>query len=299
MADGYRVGIIWTGFPQPWQEPLLQRLRDRYTVVPRYARGAGAEVLRAFATELLAEHAVDLIVAGDTPAAIAAQAATSVVPIVVAASADCVSTGLVKNPRQPEGNTTGLTSHGPDDARLLVLVEVLEANRRAVSPVAVLWNQDNPAKRLEYEKTRTVAHELSPSVEIRSLPLSGPDYAFAAAFQPAEGANALVLLEDPVTVQHRQAIVELARAYELPAIYESRPFVEIGGLMALGADRFAAYALTAECAERILDNGLRAGHLPAVEELKMDLVVSQRVARELGLSRIPDTLAGYRPKFIG
>jgi putative ABC transport system substrate-binding protein len=104
----------------------------------------------------------------------------------------------------------------------------------------------------------------------------------------ASRAGGLLTLEDPFTIAHRTRIVELARAYKLPAIHAVRPFVDAGGLMSYGPDRADQNRRAATFVDRIL-KGARPAELPVEQPTKFELVINLKTARALGLA-IPRSL---------
>ena len=100
--------------------------------------------------------------------------------------------------------------------------------------------------------------------------------------------DGLLLLVDPFTLSMRARIVEFAREKSLPAIYETREFVEAGGLMSYGPNLDAQYRRAAYYVDRIL-KGARPGDLPIEQPAKIELLVNLGTARSLNLT-VPSSI---------
>jgi putative ABC transport system substrate-binding protein len=153
--------------------------------------------------------------------------------------------------------------------------------------VAVLWNGANPYKPFDLKEVKLVADALGVAVE--GFPVRGlQDFEDAFRAAVASRAGGLLTLEDPFTIAHRTRIVELARAYKLPAIHAVRPFVDAGGLMSYGPDRAEQNRRAATFVDRIL-KGARPAELPVEQPTMFELVINLKTARALGLA-IPRSL---------
>lgn len=254
------------------------------TIVRRNAEGT-SERLPALAAELV-RSGVDLIVAPDPPSTLAAKAATTTIPIVSRSSDDPVTSGLVASLARPGGNITGVYSLyaalGPK--RLELLKQALPGLTR----VAVLWNPAFGNAALRFEETAGAARALG--LQVQSLAVEraqGLEDAFRAANR--ERAGALVTLRNPLIVVNKARVVKLAARHRLPAMYDEREFVEVGGLMAYGANLDDLYRQMATYADKIL-KGSRPGELPVEQATKFELIVNRKAARALGLTLPPSLL---------
>lgn len=238
-----RIGILLPGSPPTpparlaTLETFLQGLRDlgyvegrNIAIEYRWAEGK-LDPLSDLAAELV-RLKVDVIVTSTTPGIQAARKATSTIPIVMAAVGDPVVTGLVGSLARPGGNITGLSVLAPELAgkRLELLKETLPR----LSRVAVLWNSASPAMVHTFRETRVAAEALG--VKLQSLEVQGDPTDFERAFSAItkERPQGLFVTLDPFTSLHRGRIVELAAKHRLPAVYELKEFVDVGGLMAYG-----------------------------------------------------------------
>ena len=148
---------------------------------------------------------VDVIAAAGTLAPLAAKRATSTIPIVMTAAGDPLGSGLVASLARPGGNVTGMSLMAPDlgGKRLELLKEVLPRLAR----VAVLWNAANPYSALVFKETQAAGRTLG--IEVQSLEVRAPDD-FDGAFEAArrQRPDALITVEDPLTVTYRQRVAD-------------------------------------------------------------------------------------------
>ncbi len=288
----YRIGYLASGSPprSPFQDAFVQALGklgyeegQNLTVEFRYAEGQD-DRLPALAAELVALP-VDVVVGASTPAVLAARNTTRTIPIVMAAVADPVGSGLVESLARPGGNVTGPTLLATELAgkRLEILKEVVPSMAR----VGVLWNPTNPSKVRDWEETQAAAQALG--VEVLSLEGPSTDQIRAALDRLGDATvDALVVVGDPLTVALRMTIAERVAQAHLPAIYETSDFVEAGGLIAYGPNRFDVYRRAAMYVDKIL-KGARPESLPVEYPTRFELVVNEPAADALDL-RFPDSV---------
>ena len=227
---------------------------------------------------------VDLIVAGTTAAARAAQYATSTIPIVMAISADPVGDGLVASLARPGGNVTGLSIMTPEltGKRLELLQEAVPG----LSRVAVLWWSGPPSGLLPHHE------EAARAAGLQLLPLAvrGPEE-FAGAFQAAiEGhAQALIMQWGPLFGTHRARLAELALASRLPTMAGDPGYAKAGGLMDYGANQIESWYRAATYVHKILQ-GTKPGDLPVEQPTTFKLVINLKTAKALGITMPPSLL---------
>ena len=246
---------------------------ENFVTEPRGADGR-PERLPAIAAEMV-NLQVDVIVASG-PALPALKQATATIPIVMAAVDDPVSSGYVRGLARPGGNITGLSFGGRDlhAKRLELLKEIVPG----VAPVAVIWQGSVPG----WQAADTAAR--ARGWKLLSLEVRGPDD-IDAAFKAAADARAgalLVFASAPLFV-HAKQVTDLAARYRLPAIYELRRFLEVGGLMFYGVDDNNIWRHAAAYVDKIL-KGARPGDLPVEQPTKFELVINMRAAKALGLA---------------
>ena len=231
---------------------------------------------------------VDVILAGNTQAAVEAKRATRTIPIVMGTAADPVGVGLVASLARPGGNVTGL-SYSVGLEVLTKQLELLKEIVPAVRRVAVLSNPVNPAHALWRKDSDLAAKSLG--VHLQVLEARGPqefDGAFAAIAR--ERAEALLILADSAFALHRVRLQGLAAKSRLPAMYGSREYTEAGGLASYGVDVRDNFRRSAAYVDKIL-RGVKPADLPVEQPTKFELVVNHRAAKALGLMMPASVLA--------
>ena len=250
------IGFLGSGTAstaEVWVVAFGQRLRelgwieDRTIKIDlRWAEGRHDRSVE-IATEFV-RLKVDVIVTYGSEQVQIAKATTSTIPIVFALAGDPVGSGLVTSLAHPGGNVTGTSSQNADltGKRFELLREVVP-NLRAV---AVLFNGNNPAYRLEVGIVRAAAIPLGLEVLVAEI-RSGDDIApaFAAI---ATNVDALFVVGEPLTFTYRTQINTLALAARLPTSYSSREYVEAGGLMSYGPNFTALFRRAADYVHKIL-----------------------------------------------
>jgi putative ABC transport system substrate-binding protein len=251
----------------------------------------------ALAAELVALE-VDVIVAVNPLAALAAKRATSTLPAVFIGVGDPVTDGLVTSLARPGANVTGLSlSIAPD-----VVGKRLELLTRAVpgvGRVAVLWQPGgNPERTEQVFREAADAAARSLGVRLQFFEARGPGD-FDRAFSDMTRARTVALTVLPSTMffNERSRLVDLAAKHRLPAAYSVREFVDAGGLMSYGPDVADAYRHIATYVDKILE-GSNAADLPVEQPTKLELLVNLRTAAALGLT-IPLSVVGRADHVLG
>jgi putative ABC transport system substrate-binding protein len=228
----------------------------------------------------LVQLGVDLIVTAGTPAALAAKAATSTIPIVMASSGDPVATGIVASLARPGGNITGLSSLTSlmDGKRLSLLRELIPG----IARVAILSNPANPLSALSVRATEASAH--ASGIQLSVVEARAPDE-FAPAFETVlrGRAEALIELPDNFFATQQARILEFAAQHRLPAMHHRTEFVTAGGLMAYGPNLPDLYRRSAAYIDKIL-KGARPADLPVEQPTKFDLAINLKTAQALALA---------------
>jgi putative ABC transport system substrate-binding protein len=281
------IGFLGTSTPlamSQWIAAFVQRLRElgwieNRTVAFEYRWAEGrSERMAEIAAEFV-RLKVDIIVTYATPPVVAAKQATAVIPIVSAVMGDAVGTGLVASLARPGGNVTGLSILTPDLAgkRLELLREVAPGVRR----LAFLANISNPVTALEMGQVQAAAGTLG--LDVITLEIRRPED-IVPAFETLKGrAQALYVAGDPLVLTNRVRINTLSLVAQLPAIYNSREYVEAGGLMSYGVNWPDLFRRTAEYVDKIL-RGAKPADLPVEQPNKFDLVINLTTAKALGLT---------------
>jgi putative ABC transport system substrate-binding protein len=279
---GFLAGLKEAGFVDG------QNLRIEY----RFAEGQ-FERLPALAAELV-QIPVDAIMAAQgTVSAIAAQRATSTLPIVFVTADDPVAAGLVASFNRPGGNLTGVSRLGTMlGAKNLELIhQVVPAAMR----IGLLVNPKRPTAEAQRKNVEDAAASVGKT--IRVLDGSG-EAEIDAAFKTivSERIGALVVPFDSVLNNHRQQIVNLAARHGVPTAYALREFMADGGLMSYGDSATETYSLAGAYAARIL-KGAKPADLPVQQASRLELSLNLKTAKALGLE-IPITLLGRADEVI-
>lgn len=274
--DAFRLGLTELGY-----------IEGRNIVIEYRAADGKIERLPGLATELVGLK-VDLIVALATPAGRAAQQATTTIPIVVTAMGDPVRDGLVASLARPGGNITGTTFLGPElvPKRLSFLRELLPT----ISRVAVLWHPGAFSEPTIREMLNEVAQAAGTlGVQLQLVEVRSADE-FDHAFTTMVGARAEALFQFPSTLffNERRRIVDLAARHRLPAMFNAREFVQLGGLIAYGANLAELNRRAAAYVDKIL-KGAKPFDLPIEQPTKFELFINLKTAKALGLA-VPDRL---------
>ena len=287
-----RIGYLAPS-PEPLHEAFRQGLRDlgyvegRNIVIEYRDAGGKVERLPALAAELVALN-VDIIVAPNTPAALAAKQATRTLPIVFAFTADPVTSGLVTSLARPGENVTGLSLFGPE-----LTGKCLELLKQAVpgaNRVAFLWQPGALDERTEkhwFKEAESTAQALG--VRLQFVAARGPsDFDRAFSDMARARADALSVLGGSMLFAERKRVVDLAAKKRLPAVYSWREFVDVGGLMAYGPNLPDLLRRAATYVDKIL-KGAKPADLPVEQPTKFELVINLKTAKALGLT-IPQSL---------
>ena len=253
------------------------------------------ERLPALAAELVALK-VDVIVAPNTIAALAAKEVTRTLPIVFAVAADPVASGLITSLARPGGNVTGLSILASE----LVgkCLELLAQAVPGVSRVVVLWTPGVLGERTDKDMlTGADVAARALGVRLQFVEARGPDE-FARAFSDMSSARAgaLTVLPSNRFLREHRRLVDLAAKNRLPAVYVSREFVDAGGLMSYGANSADLHRRAATFVDKIL-KGAKPGDLPVEQPTKFELVINLKTAKALGLT-IPQSVLAHADEVI-
>ena len=241
--------------------------------------------LGALAADLVGRK-VDVIAAcGGAGEALAAQTATSTIPIVFTVGADPVETGLVASLARPGGNLTGAAILNVElEQKRVELISELVPQARVIG---YLINPNNSAIGPNIASTREAAGVRGLRLEILKASTDGEINAiFATLVQRVDA----LLVGDPLFNSRREQIVALAAHYRVPTIYIWRKYVADGGLISYGVTFTAAYHLAGDYVGRIL-KGAKPADLPVQQPTTFELVVNLKTAKALGLTVPPAILA--------
>jgi putative tryptophan/tyrosine transport system substrate-binding protein len=292
----FRIGYLSSQDPayeSARAEAFRQGLRDlgyidgkTITVEYRYAEGK-LERLPELAAELV-RLKVDVILLGGTDSIRAAKEATRTIPLVVGNAGDLVGTGLVASLAKPGGNITGSTTISPDlsGKRLELLKEVVPN----VSRVAVIWNrQVGGTTEEQVKETESAGRQFR--LKIQSVVVREPSkFEGVYATMTKQGANAVIIIRDALTLFHRKKLAELAIKNRLPSMCEGQDFVDDGCLKAYGPDLLYLWRRAAVFVDKIL-KGAKPADLPVEQPTKFQLIINLKTAKQIGLTIPPNVLA--------
>ena len=281
-AAAFRRGLQQSGYVEDQNVAIEYRWADEQV-----------ERLPALTADLVQRH-VSVIAAVTTPAALAAQAATTTIPIVFEMGSDPVRLGLVTNLNQPGGNVTGVTSLIVEVAakRLELLHELLPTAK----VMAFLVNPDDRAL------AQAQAREVLSAARNRKLELhvlnvrSERDFDAVFADVKRLRVSGLVIGPGSVFSDGINKLAALTARHAVPAIWQDRDFPAAGGLMSYGSDISDSYRLAGAYTGRIL-KGENPAELPVVQATKFELVINLKTAKALGIT-VPLPLLGRADEVI-
>ena len=248
--------------------------------------------LPVLATDLVRRR-VTVMAATSTPAALAAKAATSAIPIVFTTAADPIAVGLVDSLSRPSGNVTGVNSYLSDlGAKRLELLRQLVPNDAVIG---MLVNPNYPDAESQAKDVKEAARTLGQQVHVVNADSEGDlNRAFATFIELK--ADALLVSLDSFFLSRREQLVALAARHKIPVMYFARDFVLAGGLMSYGSDLADSYRQAGVYTGRIL-KGAKPVDLPVLQPTKFELSINTTTAKSLGLS-IPDRLLALADEVI-
>ena len=293
----WRMGFIAQGYER-FYDALFDSLRQlgyvegrNLIVERRYAEGR-AERFPEFASEMV-QLKVDVIVVTTTPAALAVKKATTTIPVVFPNAISPVESGVVASLAHPGGNVTGGAAQTAalSTKRLAILKEVVPGLSRG----AVLWNAANPALAYPWRQTQGAADELG--ITLQSLEVRDPrDIEAAFAMMAKDRPDALIVLQDALTLQHRKEIIDFAISNRLPGMFVAKEWVVAGGLMSYGESLSDMYHRGAYFVDKIL-KGAKPADLPVEQVTKFELILNLRTAKAMGWT-IPAALLATADEVI-
>jgi ABC-type uncharacterized transport system substrate-binding protein len=297
------IGFLNAASPQGYPRPLSAFLKglgeagyvDGQNVAIQYRWAEGHnDRLPAMAADLV-QSQVTVIAATSTPAALAAKAATSSIPIVFETGGDPIRLGLVASLNRPGDNVTGAASLAVEVIAAKGL-EFLHELIPAARVVGLLVNPTNPAA-AEPQEREVLAGARKLGLEVHVLN-AGTEADFDVAFAKLVELRAagLMISADAFFTSHSEQLAALAVRYAVPTVYTRREFTLAGGLLTYGSDITDSYRLAGIYTGRIL-GGDKPADLPVQLATKVELIINLKAARALGIS-VPLPILGRADEVI-
>jgi ABC-type uncharacterized transport system substrate-binding protein len=275
-AAGFRKGLNESGYVEG----------QNVTIEYHWLEG-NYDNLPALFADLIRRNVALFATPGTVPTR-AAKAATSTIPIIFGVGEDPVQLGLVASIAQPGGNATGINFQTSEVAakRLLFLHDMLPKAGR----IAVLVN---PRNTLIAKSTVRDLQKAGPTmglqVQIFNASTIGEiDAAFAAIVR--DRADALFVAPDAFFGSRRAQLVTLSARDRIPAIYSSRDYVNVGGLMSYGVDLADVIRLIGVYSGAVL-KGAKPSDLPVLQSTKFEFVINLTTAKALGITIPPGVIS--------
>ncbi len=258
----------------------------------RFALGQ-YDKLPAMAQELVRLPVTVIATTGGEPSALAAQAATSTIPIVFALGSDPLKQGFTASINRPTGNATGITTltNEMEPKRLGLLHEMVPHART----IGFLLNSTFPQSENQLSDMQQAARAMNLSIAV--FP-ANTDQEIDAAFDAIaqQRIPALVVAANPFFDTRRNKLVALAQRNAVPTIYHFREYAEAGGLMSYGLNFSDVYRLVGVYAGRVL-KGAKPGDLPVLQATKFEFAINLKTAKTLGI-KISDNLLSLADEVI-
>jgi putative ABC transport system substrate-binding protein len=284
-----RIGVLWHAASAKEEAPYFETLRQGFLDLG-YVEGKNIvlehrfpaeqqEKFDSYAAELV-RLKVDVLLAVSSPSALAAQRATSNIPIVFVFGADPVALKLVESLGHPGGNITGVPAIGIDlSAKRL---EMLKETAPSVTRVAVLFNSTLRSTQSSVEAVQDAARTLKMTVipiDVRRI----EDLENALAVVVKERANGILTLGNAIFNSAKERIAEFALTRRLPTMLQSREVVVPGGLMSYAPNYRAIIRRATTYVDKIL-KGAQPRDLPVELPTTFELIINRKTAKVLGIT---------------
>lgn len=281
LLSAFRQGLGEEGFVDGQNVVIEQRWADNE---PQKLPNLAADLVRRQVAAIT----------GNAPAMVAAQAATETIPIVFVASGDPVTRGLVSSYNRPNSNLTGVTFFGGSELNAKRM-ELLHELVPAAKVVAVLLDPHDPASMAGLPDAEAAGRALGRRT--LAIEVAGEGEIEAAFGKMAEaGAGTMLVSGSPFFTSQRRRLVALAASNAVPAIYDLREYVEVGGLISYSASIADAYRQAGSYVGRIL-KGERPADLPVQQASRIELVINLGTAKGLGIA-VPSSLLARADEVI-
>jgi putative ABC transport system substrate-binding protein len=279
----FRKGLNETGYVEGQNVTVVYHwLENQYDLLP------------ALVADLVRRQVAVVATPGDTPASLAAKAATATIPIVFGVGQDPVKLGLVASLAQPSGNATGINSFNAEVTakRLRLLHDLVPKAVR----VAVLVSPANaPLTESTLREVKEAAPTIGLQIQIFNASTIGEIDAVFSAFA-RERPDALFVGPNVFFTHRRGQFATLTARDRIPAAYAVREFVEAGGLMSYGTDLGDMFHQVGVYTGSIL-KGAKPAELPVLQSTKFEFVINLQTARALGIE-VPSGLLSIADEVI-
>jgi putative ABC transport system substrate-binding protein len=275
MLQSFRKGLEEIGYV----------IDQNVTIELRFADGR-EDRLPTLAADLVSRH-VSVLVANDTPSAVAAKAATSTIPIVFGSGRDPVEIGLVASLGRPGGNATGV--HVFVTALLPKRLHLLHELVPNAKLIAVVVNPSTATASFQVQEIEAAAQAIGQDILVLNASNETEiNAAFAAMVE--RKADAVLFGATALFQVLRKQVVALAARHAIPASYEWREFVTAGGLISYSTSRAEIEHQIGAYVGRII-KGAKPAELPVIQSTKFELAINLKTAKALGLTIPPGVLA--------
>jgi putative ABC transport system substrate-binding protein len=283
-----RIGFLFPGslsYAAPNIEAFRQGLRElgyvegNNIVIEYRVAGGKSDRYSQLAAELV-NLRVDVLVTASTPAIQALKNATSTIPIVMAAAADPVRTGLIASLANPGRNITGLSMRSPEVSgkRLELIKGIVPKTQR----VGILLTEGNAASETSLEDSQVAAQAIG--LQLQSVKIRGPNDIDAGLDELIRSRiDAFTVFRESLLLVHLNRLLVFAEKNRLPAVYDGREFALAGGLMSYTSNHLDLYRRSATYVDKIL-KGTRPADLPVEQAMRAEFIINLRGAKKIGLT---------------
>jgi putative tryptophan/tyrosine transport system substrate-binding protein len=290
------VGILWHAGSVEEEGVYLTEIQQGLQALG-YAEGRNIKVVNTFADEQydrfdsnateLVQRKVDVLIAVTLPAALAAQHATSTIPIVFILVPDPVATKLVASLARPGGNITGLSQLAVDmSAKRL---ELFKETVPQLSKIVLLVNPSDPTSaQRSIEQAHIAAERLG--ITIQPIEAQQPDQIARAFTSVQDDVTGVMVEPDGLFFRERKQFAELALKRKIPVMVFNSTMVEDGGLMTYAANNLAIFRRSAAYVDKIL-KGAKPDELPVELPTKFEIAINLMTAKAIGLKISPSILS--------
>jgi len=292
-----RIGVLWHAGNEQEEAIYLGALRQGFSELG-YVEGKNFVLENRFAAEhydrfdaLAAELVaakVDVIVAVTTQAALAAQRATSTMPVVFVVVTDPVRSKLVDSLAHPGHNVTGLSNINFDlSAKRL---EIFKDAVPALSKVVLLGNPKGAGPVSAAARKQHIAAAASLGLQVIEIEASEPNGIEPAVGVIKDHGAGLVVLPDSMLFNERKRIAQLAIAYGTPSVSFNAEMADAGILISYGASFLVDFRKVAVYVDKIL-KGAKPADLPVEQPVQLELIINSKTARALHIDIPPSLLS--------